>query len=98
MQLRIPTCWKRTSRYSEKLRSCVLENGRLAKYAVGYPLYYIVNGNDECCCCAKCASNLYRWASSDHSKVVDVDVNWEEKDFYCDCGDLIESAYAEDEE
>ena len=53
---------------------------------VGYPLYYIVEGE---CVCKHCCNEAWEIAEA---------VNWENKHLYCsDCGVRIETAYKEDE-
>lgn len=104
---KIPEIWQRTSRYHESIRGHVLTHkgreGMLERFGDGgYPLYYQVTG--EWCrgnrveeyVCPECASNVHDTGNwPDDAQVTGVDVNWEDPDFYCDCGERIPSAYAE---
>ena len=68
------------------------EDGTLAEYAWpgGYPLFYLTDDEGDILCPA-CANK-----EADHPLVADV--NYEDPALYCDeCGNRIESAYAEDE-
>lgn len=103
MRFRIPLVWRRTARYTESLRPHVHQDGRLERFGDGgYPLYYTVKTQGYLHrvhvehVCPKCATDLHDSGShGDKPMVVSVDVNWEDPDFYCDCGDRIPSAYAE---
>lgn len=77
----------------EKIAAIRDSRGKLPSYAWpgGYPLYYILK--DTNIVCPDCANKLPK------GEVELADVNWENCDLYCDeCGDRIESAYAEDED
>lgn len=76
------------------------KTGELPAYAWpgGYPIFYMTHKSCDVVC-VKCAN--------DHETGLDAfgderigasDVNWEEPDLYCDCGERIESAYAEPDE
>jgi hypothetical protein len=57
-----------------------------------YPIFYLTRQGNVVC--AYCAAEPNEDDSPQHA-----DVNWEDPDFYCDdCGERIESAYAEPEE
>ena len=101
-----PRTWLKTSRYAEKIRPHVKENGALYPWTShGYPLFYIVESfwglperRELDVMCAQCASTLHEHEEGNRpSRVTDVDVNWEDRELYCDCGARIPSAYAEDE-
>lgn len=101
MQFRVPLVWRRTARYHERLRPHVHEDGRLERFGDGgYPLYYAVttpsryHGTSQEIVCPKCATDLHEHGD-DESRVTRVDVNWENPDMFCDCGERIPSAYAE---
>ena len=71
-----------------------LSDGRLAKYtSIGcYPIFYV--DPDTSCLCADCA----RRGEAAGDPIDGSDVNWEDPDLFCDdCGERIESAYAEEE-
>ena len=107
MRFRVPTIWQRTSRYSEAVRCHVLTHkgreGMLERFGDGgYPLFYQVKGEwspgnrVEEYVCPECASNVHdagNWP--DNAQVTACDVNWENPDMFCDCGERIPSAYAE---
>ena len=64
----------------------------------GYPVFYI-DGN-QCVLCPSCAQE----AIDDHEDghwlkdlPVAYDVNWENPHLHCECGERIESAYAEED-
>ncbi len=104
MALRVPLVWRRTARYHEKLRPHVHQDGRLERFGDGgYPLYYVLttvnryHGPSQEIACPKCATDCHEHADDD-TTVTDVDVNWENPDMYCDCGERIPSAYAECED
>jgi hypothetical protein len=67
--------------------------GRLVKYtSVGcYPVYYLDNSGSAVVC-ASCANN-----DEDNGREPSAQgVNWEDSELFCDeCGERIESAYAE---
>ncbi len=101
MALRVPLVWRRTARYHERLRPHVHQDGRLESFADGgYPLYYEVttpnryHGASHDIACPKCATDLHEHGD-DEATVTRADVNWEDPDLYCDCGERIPSAYAE---
>ena len=84
-------------KYREELTKQVgadnIIDDKLPKWAWpgGYPLYYLDNENNVLC--PACASK-----DGYESEPVACDVNWEDPDLYCDdCGERIESAYAEEE-
>jgi hypothetical protein len=93
MVFRIPSVWKRTSRYAEGLRSLVRQDGTLSAHtSLGcYPIFYfVVQENDRFEVCPGCASN----PGEVTGKVIDVDVYWEDREMACGlCESLIESAY-----
>jgi hypothetical protein len=63
----------------------------LDKYtSVGcYPIFYV---DGSSCLCAACADE------NEANETFFVDINWEDHELFCDeCGERIESAYAEDE-
>lgn len=97
---RVPLVWKRTSRYSERLRPHVHEDGCLESFGDGgYPLYYIVDtsnrfhGKSQEACCPKCATDAHE--QGENVRVTRADVNWEDPSMFCACGERIPSAYAE---
>lgn len=56
-----------------------------------YPIFYVTNNGD--CLCPACALTAERIGDD---PVVACDANWEDPSLNCDdCGDRIESAYAE---
>lgn len=98
MKLKCPTVWQRTSRYAEKIRPYVKDDGTLRNYSMGYPLYYLIHHSDRdyAIVCAKCASDAYKDYDGYYNiKVIDVDVNWEDNNLYCDCNERISSAYSD---
>lgn len=62
-----------------------------------YPIYYVTEAMDVLC--AACATEaLWQSADSDYQgNPLASDVNWEDPELYCECGERIESAYAEKE-
>jgi hypothetical protein len=67
-------------------------DGKLPAYAWpgGYQMFYVDTENNILC--PDCAN-----APGYSTGPVDVDINWEDPDLFCDnCGRRIESAYAED--
>jgi hypothetical protein len=100
MHFRVPLVWRRTARYHERLRPHVHQDGRLERFGDGgYPLYYVLStkeyrgGVSQEIACPKCATDCHE--NSTETTVTHVDVNWEDPDLYCDCGERIPSAYAE---
>lgn len=81
----------------------VVRNGKYA-WPGGYPMYFITSDGDVLSfevVKAERRNVLEAIRDNDHSgwRVVAVDVNWEDANFYCaHTGDRIESAYAEPEE
>ena len=76
------------------------ETGELDKYADGgYPLFYLAGSDDVCC--AACANDPDTGLSAFGIEFRDLihayGVNWEDPDLFCECGERIESAYAEDD-
>lgn len=76
------------------------EGERVARYSsVGcYPLFYL-DGRDNVLC-AECAQDaIDAFEDGDDSRELPAagGVNWENLTFYCECGNRIESAYAEDD-
>lgn len=103
MRFRVPLVWRRTAKYHERLRPHVHEDGRLESFVDGgYPLYYQVKGEwspgnrVEEYVCPKCATDVHDTGDwPDDVQVAACDVNWEDGDMHCDCGERIPSAYAE---
>jgi hypothetical protein len=65
-----------------------------------YPLYAITHDGGALCkhCCKSERSSIGTTTGSDGWGVVELAINWEDPDLYCDhCGNRIESAYAESE-
>lgn len=61
----------------------------------GYPVYHVTP--DANVLCPACARESERHGSDDPPEASDV--NWEDPELYCDdCGERIESAYAEEDE
>lgn len=83
------------------------DDGTLQSYAWpgGYPLFYIwetpLPFRQYASWCPMCATEALQ-ESEVHEKDIKAEVNWEQginNPLYCtDCGERIESAYAEDEE
>ena len=80
------------------------ETGELEAYAWpgGYPMFYVAGGSEVVC--VKCANDhetgLGAFGSTypdGDCKIDGADANWEDPDLYCECGERIPSAYAEDE-
>jgi hypothetical protein len=78
-------------------------DGTLDTYADGgYPIYYVVGDSDWCC--PKCANDAETGLSAfgvefrADSVITASDINWEDPDMWCDCGERIPSAYAEPDE
>lgn len=92
---RVPLPWRRASRYHERLRPHVRQDGRLNRVADGgYPLYYVVrSGRYEEAVCPSCAADVHEHDIG--ATVTNADVNWEDPSMFCDCGERIPSAYAE---
>ena len=85
---------------SDDMRPYVLEDGTLAAFtSLGcYPLFYVTESGD--CLCHKCAQEALECDDDEEPEdpPVDAGCNWEDPSLYCDdCGERIESAYAEDE-
>lgn len=70
----------------------------------GYPLYLVT---DDCAAlCCDCGKSEFRqiahytvkdWRGTGWN-VIGTDINWEDESLYCDnCGNLIESAYGEED-
>ena len=63
-------------------------------------MFYVVGDSD--CVCAKCANDhetgLGAFGVEGEDLITGGDVNWEDPDLWCDCGERIESAYAEPDE
>jgi hypothetical protein len=103
MNLRCPTSWSRARHYSPAIACHVSDvDATLDTYANGgYPLYYLVEtpqyggGTSKECMCPTCASSLHEHGD-EQARVTAADINWEDKEFYCDCGERIPSAYAEE--
>lgn len=79
--------------------------GKLSAYAWpgGYPYFYIINGKDVYCHECAVAEDTYNQLVTDEdapgNEVTAADINWEDDSLYCEnCGDRIESAYAEPED
>ena len=76
------------------------KTGELDAYAWpgGYPVFYVTS--DDEVACVKCANDPSTGvdAFGCDVKIVAGDVNWEDPDLYCECGERIESAYAEPED
>ncbi len=77
-------------------------DGKYPAYAWpgGYPIFYMAA--DDSVVCSTCANSPdYRtWNEDDIEHIlVASDINWESTDLYCDdCGERIESAYADDDD
>jgi hypothetical protein len=89
----------RLARMNPRLRKLANEDGELPGYTWpgGYPIFYVTGKNAACAvCCVKCANDADTGveAFGYGAKIHDVDINWEDPDLYCECGDRIESAYA----
>ena len=64
----------------------------------GYPLHAVTD--DGGCLCKKCCESeresIGTTTGSDGWCVLDLSINWEDRNLYCDhCSDLIEAAYSE---
>ncbi len=101
MQFRVPLVWRRTAKYHERLRPHVHQDGRLERFGNGgYPLYYIMStkeygdGLSQEAVCPKCATDCHEHGD-ERTTITAVDVNYEDGDMLCDCGERIPSAYAE---
>jgi hypothetical protein len=77
-------------------------DGTLDVYANGgYPIYYVVGDSDWIC--PNCANDHETGLSAfgvefRHDSIITASsINWEDPDMFCDCGERILSAYAEDE-
>lgn len=71
------------------------KNGKFPAYTWpgGYPMFYM--DNNGCGMCPACA-NKYEEDFLWDDPIKAYSVNWEDSDLYCDdCGERIESAYAE---
>lgn len=73
------------------------DDGALSAFAWpgGYPIFYFDSGDSIMCvaCARRSEADAHE---SDIFKPVGFDINWEDSDLYCDeCGERIESAYAE---
>lgn len=72
----------------------ISEDGKLPAFAWpgGYPLFYVTEQNTILC-------PEHASVESDYNDelISAVDVNWEDPELYCEHGERIESAYAEDE-
>ena len=69
---------------------------RLPKFtSVGcYPLFYLDKASNVLCAgCATEARDDLDWPDD---APTDMDVNWEDPNLFCDCGERIESAYGEE--
>lgn len=75
----------------------------------GYPLFYVLtqkvglpSRKRQTIVCPTCATNAYVDASDhdtpDYHMVTAVEVNWENAELFCDCGERIPSAYADEDE
>lgn len=88
----------RSSVWHDRLRYHVIDDGkglRLASHVHGYPIFYIKKHyRDETVCCAECATSAHQESDT---TITEADANWEHPELYCDCGERIESAYAEPE-
>ena len=77
------------------------DNGLLQEYAWpgGYPLYYLDSENSVLCPeCARVADMGEERESLPQFAPVAYGINWEDASLDCDeCGERIESAYADDE-
>jgi len=75
------------------------EDGLFATYVWpgGYPIYHLTH--DGGVLCPGCANKYGHSNDPDPSwRITDSDINWEDKNLLCDnCGERIESAYAEEE-
>lgn len=73
-----------------------MTNGRLYKYSLvgGYPLFY-TDDNDNILC-RDCAEEALQ-AEDPKDRPILCAVNWEDPTLFCDCGERIESAYAEED-
>jgi hypothetical protein len=74
------------------------DTGELDRYAAGgYPVYYVVGDSEVVC--ATCANDhetgLSAFGVEFRDMITACDVNWEDPEMYCGCGERIESAYAE---
>lgn len=76
--------------------------GRPATYAECYPVFHVTpDGDALCAACAKERETHHAgFAKPSRREMPEAsDVNWENSELYCDdCGERIESAYAEPEE
>ena len=91
----------RLARMTRRIREVAdPKSGELPCYAWpgGYPLFYVTSGDDVICC--KCANDATTGEDAfGDEKISAYDVNWEDPDLDCDeCGERIESAYADDDE
>jgi hypothetical protein len=90
----------RFGRMSNELRENMAdeETGELWKYADGgYPLFYVVGDSEVVCpACANDPETGLQAFGFDQ-KIDSYGINYEDPDLWCDCGERIPSAYAEDE-
>lgn len=75
-------------------------DGTVTRYAWpgGYPVFYVTADSGElCAACVTARLSECRDPTERQYYVVGHDANWEDPFMYCDdCGERIESAYAED--
>jgi len=71
-----------------------MTDGQLPAYAWpgGYPLFYLTESN-----AVLCPEHANAEGNYSDELIVDGNINWEDPHLYCDHGERIESAYAEDD-
>lgn len=87
------------AKYSPKIESCLMENGKLQSYAFpgGYPLFYVTADNSVLCPeCSNQSDVDYNDRDDKQWNIVAADVNYEDDSLFCDhCSKVIESAYGD---
>ena len=88
----------RLARLAPNMREIADEKtGELPVYAWpgGYPVFYVAG---DSVCCPACANDPRTGVDAfNGDKITAGDANYEDPDLYCECGERIESAYAEEE-
>jgi hypothetical protein len=87
-----------TARFRATLDDKAKQTGELDAFAWpgGYPIFYVTDKDEVVC--AKCANDYETGldAFAGDGKIDVCDINYEDPELYCECGERIESAYAED--
>lgn len=89
----------RLARMTPAIRALADDKGELPCYAWpgGYPIFYVTERACDVVCC-KCANDASTGVDAfGGEKIGAHDVNWEDPDLWCECGERVESAYAEDD-